>query len=426
MDALKKAEETKRQAETGAFATAVNDSSAAASRKAAAASMPGQPSSLPALPSRLELLDDQFTTPRAAAAAKPSPDQAASAVAQEKDRQAAAQVFAAKTTTSRKSFHLVLGLSTAAAVLLIAGYFWWQLQPRSSLTAVTPSEHSTAPDILGNAASAPASGKTDTASSGRATAAPASSTKVAEATPLPPANESAPQAEQPAVPRERRSRTAVTEKGRLADAAPALATLTADSAIHITRSRLRVDPSVANGYRRFQSGDLAAAQQEYERALRSDPRNTDALDGLAAISLRRSRTADAAAYYQRALEADPMDATAQAGLINLRGSRDPRRTESRLKTLLAAQPDAHAAQFALGNLYAAQGHWREAQEAYFQAYSAIPDDPDYQFNLAVSLDQLHQPKPALQYYQSALAAAAARPAAFDQAQAAARMRELQP
>ena len=148
---------------------------------------------------------------------------------------------------------------------------------------------------------------------------------------MPPSSETAPEAEQPALARERPSRTAVTEKGRLADDAPALATLTADSAIHITRSRLRIDPGVANGYRHFQSGDLAAAQQEYERALRSDPRNTDALDGLAAISLRRNRNAEAAGYYQRALEADPMDATAQAGLINLRGSRDPRRTESRLR-----------------------------------------------------------------------------------------------
>lgn len=425
MDALKKAEETKRQAETGAFAHAGGDSSTAVGRRAGGAHMPSQPESLPALPSRLELLDDQFTPPRAAAAAKPSPDRAAAAAAQEKDRQAAAQVFAAKTGSSDKSFQLVLGLSTAAAVLVIAGYFWWQLQPRSSLTAVAPVTHSSTPNLLGDTASAPASMKTVSSSNGPA-AMPAPASKVAEAPPVLPPVEMAPDPEQPALARERPARVAVAEKGKLSDEAPALATLTEDSAIQITRSRLRVDPSVANGYRHFQSGDLAAAQQEYERALRSDPRNTDALNGLAAISLRRNRHAEAAEYYQRTLQADPLDATAQAALINLRGSRDPRRTESRLRTLLAGQPDAHAAQFALGNLYAAQGQWREAQEAYFQAYSAVPDDPDYQFNLAVSLDQLHQPKPALQYYQSALTAAAARPAAFDKAQAAARVRELQP
>ena len=101
MDALKKAEETKRQAETGAFATAEGDSSAAAGRKATGANMAGQPPSLPALPSRLELLDDQFTAPRAAAR-QAGPDQAAAAAAQEKGRQAAAQVFAAKTSSSRQ------------------------------------------------------------------------------------------------------------------------------------------------------------------------------------------------------------------------------------------------------------------------------------------------------------------------------------
>jgi uncharacterized protein HemY len=93
--------------------------------------------------------------------------------------------------------------------------------------------------------------------------------------------------------------------------------------------------------------------------------------------------------------------------------------------LSAAQPEAHASQFALGNLYAGQGRWHEAQQAYFRAYSGEPDNPDYQFNLAVSLDQLRQPRLAAQYYQGALKAAETRHAAFDRTQAATRLRELQ-
>jgi hypothetical protein len=49
------------------------------------------------------------------------------------------------------------------------------------------------------------------------------------------------------------------------------------------------------------------------------------------------------------LEADPGDVTAQAALINLRGQSDTGQSESRLKTLLASQPDSSALHFALGN-----------------------------------------------------------------------------
>ena len=174
------------------------------------------------------------------------------------------------------------------------------------------------------------------------------------------------------------------------------------------------------------SGNLSAARSDYEQVLRNDPRNTDALDGMAAISLSQGQTEAAESYYRRALEVDPKDATAQAGLINLLGSADPLQAESRLKILAASQPEAHAALFALGNLYASQDRWRDAQQAYFRAYTADADNPDYQFNLAVSLDHLRQSRLALQYYQSALTAVAAgRPASFDRNQAAARVRELQ-
>ena len=172
-------------------------------------------------------------------------------------------------------------------------------------------------------------------------------------------------------------------------------------------------------------GDIAAAQRDYELVLKEEPKNTDALHGLAAISLRQGEIDSAEDFYLKILEADPKDAPAQAGLYGLRSQADPAQAESRLKTLLAAQPESPFLNFVLGNLYARQSRWNEAQQAYFRAYSADSENPDYQFNLAVSLEQLRQPRLALQYYQSALAAAAHRPAAFDKNRAAGRIGALQ-
>jgi uncharacterized protein HemY len=113
-------------------------------------------------------------------------------------------------------------------------------------------------------------------------------------------------------------------------------------------------------------------------------------------------------------------------MIGLSGQGDPVAGESRMKSLLAAQGELPVVNFALGNLYARQQRWSDAQQAYFKAVTADANNPDYLFNLAVSLDQLHQAKLAADYYGQALSAADGRAAAFDRALAARRMRELQP
>ena len=105
---------------------------------------------------------------------------------------------------------------------------------------------------------------------------------------------------------------------------------------------------------------------------------------------------------------------------------NPTATESRLKTLLSAQPESAQLNFALGNVYAKQARWNEAQQVYFNAVAGDTSNPDYLFNLAVSLDQLRQPKLAAQHYRMALEAAENRPAAFDRERANKRLNQLAP
>jgi tetratricopeptide (TPR) repeat protein len=182
---------------------------------------------------------------------------------------------------------------------------------------------------------------------------------------------------------------------------------------------------VDTGYAAYLAGDLATARAEYQAALRDDAGNRDALLGLAAVDVRTGRYEAAEAAYLRLLQADPNDAHAQAGLIALRASRlDPLATESRVKTLLAADPGANVLYFTLGNQLAQQGRWAEAQQEYFKAYAADPDNADFAFNLAVSLDHLRQSKLALDYYRRAIALAEKRAASFDLAAARNRAAQL--
>jgi Tfp pilus assembly protein PilF len=185
-----------------------------------------------------------------------------------------------------------------------------------------------------------------------------------------------------------------------------------------------VDATHMAAYQAYEAGDDAAATRLYRQVIQADSRNVDAWLGLAAVAARQDRTEEAAAHYQRVLELEPRNSTAQAGLVALLGQASPVEAESRIKTLLAQQPDAANLHAALGNVYAEQNQWPNAQQAYFQAFNLDPSSAEYAFNLAVSLDQLRKPDLALDYYQKALALATRQGGAIDKVALESRISQL--
>ena len=417
LDALKKAEEAKRQAsaaESAGATTASATKSAAASEltlepvAAAPASPavppPPVPSQLPALSDHLDSVDAdlaavQNAPPMRRAPATETKRAAAPKPADNAERDAIRNVFAAKRTPAPNRQLLWLGLGAVALFAVgIGGWFYWQLQSvgNSSLSARP-------------AAAAPTAAVMPAAPLALPPASPVLAPPLVGAAPAAPFQpEPAPTETRPEKP----ARTAPPPSEP-------------EGPVRVSRGEVRINPALANAYERLQANDLSEAAKSYEQVLRSDPKNTDALLGMAAIAQRMGQPGQAETWYIRALEADPKDPNAQAGLINLRGQSDPAAAESRLKSLLAMQPESASLNFALGNLYAGQKRWPDAQLAYFNAHTVDPANPDYLFNLASSLDHMHMPKLALEYYQAALSASANRKPGFDTAQAQARVLELQ-
>lgn len=206
----------------------------------------------------------------------------------------------------------------------------------------------------------------------------------------------------------------VAEKIKSAGLAPA--SPTGGAAFKITRRSKpdQLHPRLAQAYSAWRAGDLAAAKRDYERVLRTNPRNRNALLGLGAIAVRNGQWDNASELYTALLRQNPRDSIAQAGLIAVHENVDPLRGESQIKLLLREEPDAPHLYFTLGNMYAAQGRWGEAQSAYFEAFSRDSGNADYAYNLAVSLDQLGKGKTATDYYRQALSLAAENGAVFDQ------------
>ncbi|OIQ92411.1 cellulose synthase subunit BcsC [mine drainage metagenome] len=168
-------------------------------------------------------------------------------------------------------------------------------------------------------------------------------------------------------------------------------------------SSVGVDPTLLSAYQAFTRGEDASAQQQYRQVLQHDVRNVDALLGMAAIAQRQGRDADATGWYQKVLEIEPRNMIAQSAVVSSHAGGDTIGAESRIKSMLAQQPDAANLHEALGNMYAEQNQWASAQEAYFNATRYAPNNADYVFNLAISLDQLGKFSLALNQYQRALA-----------------------
>lgn len=209
-----------------------------------------------------------------------------------------------------------------------------------------------------------------------------------------------------------------------ASAAPGAAPASANLSIARREQSAPIDVLLQRGYRAYQGGRIEEARLAYADALRLDARNRDALLGAAAVAFVGGDTALAVGLYQRLLTLDPRDPAAVIGLQALGKQADPARLESELRSLLQQSPDSAPLHFALGGVYSRQQRWAEAQQAYFNAYRVAPANPDYLYNLAVSLDNLGKRGAAAGFYRQALQAARGQLSSFDQAAALARLNQL--
>jgi Tfp pilus assembly protein PilF len=344
------------------------------------------------------------------------------------ERAAARKVFEAKMRepNPRLPFFISLGVLGAVALGTVI-YFWYQLRPPPPLANANP------PPAAAQLAVASSGGPSAGAVPAAGSAAPAA---VASARPAAvpglPELPAPPQAEAPRASPALAERAVPRASQRPAMSAPAVQAPRVmrnpprdQETMSIKRPSPRLNPAIAAGYAAYQAGDLAAARSSYAQALQDEPDNRDALLGMAAVEMRAQRYGAADAHYRRLLRVDPRDPHALAGVLALRGQQiDPVLAESRVKTLLSRDTGAEVLNFTLGNEYARQGRWAEAQQAYFKALASDPGNPDFAYNLAVSLEHIGKPGLALEQYRSALALAEHRSFSFDRPAARKRIQEL--
>ena len=151
--------------------------------------------------------------------------------------------------------------------------------------------------------------------------------------------------------------------------------------------------------------DYEAAGSDYKKVLLREANNRDAILGISAIAVKNNEYGKARRGYKLLLKLDPRDQVAVAAMSNLENASAALTDESKLKFMLQQQPNAVHLNFALGNYYAKENRWPEAQAEYFKAWQGDSKNADYVYNLAVSLDQLGKTSEALRFYNESLALA---------------------
>jgi Flp pilus assembly protein TadD len=198
------------------------------------------------------------------------------------------------------------------------------------------------------------------------------------------------------------------------------------SLINISKSKKnnQGDEILGQAFKAYQAGHYDAASSLYRNILKEEPDNRDAHLGLAAIAINNQDRKSAYSHYIYLVELDPLDTLAMSSLIALSNSPDPVKDESAIKLLIQRNDSVPYLHFLLGNLYAKQNRWSNAQESFFDAYRLDSDNSDYVLNLAISLDQLGQYKTALDYYKSAIELSANSVSGFNLAPVQSRISSL--
>ncbi|MCG8377852.1 MAG: hypothetical protein MI865_00085, partial [Proteobacteria bacterium] len=159
---------------------------------------------------------------------------------------------------------------------------------------------------------------------------------------------------------------------------------------------------IQEAFKAYQQGQYAIAKSFYLDVIKTEPDNRDAHLGLAALATLDNDRSSAYSHYVHLLELNPADALALNSLVALSNNPDPVSDESVIKTLIQKEGDLPYLHFSLGNIYAKQLRWAEAQQAFFDAYRLDTTNPDYVVNLAISLDHIGQYGTALDYYKTAI------------------------
>lgn len=171
--------------------------------------------------------------------------------------------------------------------------------------------------------------------------------------------------------------------------------------IKITISRQRLDEpyELNRAYEALMAGDSEQAVEIYQAILAINPRNEDALFGLAATYQRAGEANKAQPLYEALLKINPHHREALNNYLVLISAESPEPALYELQKLAERNPDFSPLSAQIALLYAKLGEPALARREMLRAIAISPENLVYKYNLAVMMDRQEQRADAIALYQ---------------------------
>lgn len=157
--------------------------------------------------------------------------------------------------------------------------------------------------------------------------------------------------------------------------------------IKVQRPGLDTNFELNRAYSALNAGDTATAIETYRNILSTEPKNEDALFGLATTYHRIGNLDQARPYYAQLLTVNPNHREGLNNFLALVSDEAPQEALAELERLEQRNPDFSPIPAQQAALLSKSGFADQAREKMLRAIELAPDNLTYKYNLAVMLDK---------------------------------------
>lgn len=175
--------------------------------------------------------------------------------------------------------------------------------------------------------------------------------------------------------------------------------------IKVRRPGLDTNYELNSAYNSLMGGDTQRAIQTYKNILSTEPRNQDALFGLAATYHRLGMETEARPFYAALLKINPNHREALNNFLVLVSTESPADALPELERLEIRNPDFSPIPAQIAIVYDKLGYPAQARDKMLRAIDLAPENLTYKYNLAVMLDRQKQYGDAVALYKLLIQAA---------------------
>jgi len=168
------------------------------------------------------------------------------------------------------------------------------------------------------------------------------------------------------------------------------------------RRMLDSNYELEKAYNALIAGNSDIAIEVYQDILTNDPKNKEALFGLASTYHRVGQIDLARSLYARLLQIDPRHRDGLNNFLVLLGEEAPEEALQQMQRLEAENPSFSPIPAQMAIIHKKLGHEQKAIDKMYHALALSPENVTYRYNLAIMLDKAGEREKAATLYQQVL------------------------